>query len=314
MNHVGREPVTEVDLKALLADVDGDVSVELASKPEVVDKGHDLDVDSLPIIARKWHKATDVVAVVADMKNSTQLGLNKHAASTASIYEASTGGIVQIFNEFDADFIAIQGDGAFALFWGERRMNRAICSGITVKTFSQKYLVPRLERKWPELPTTGLKVGIANSPILVKQVGIPRTTHKEPVWAGRAVNYAAKAAQQADAGEMIITGTVWDWASGNDYLAATCSCGSVTTDLWSDVTISKIPDDDGDREGKLLTTTWCDIHGPEFCEAILAGKKRRNEQVTKESSKALANEMNNPLRMKAAVERRNRLARYVGLR
>jgi hypothetical protein len=53
----------------------------------------------------------------AYLKSSTQLGLNKHAASTASIYEAATGGVVQIFDDFEANFVAIQGDGAFALFW-----------------------------------------------------------------------------------------------------------------------------------------------------------------------------------------------------
>lgn len=70
------------------------------------------------------------MAVVADLKGSTKLGTGKWAASTASIYEASTGGIVRIFDEFDADFLAIQGDGAFALYWGERRYERALCAGI----------------------------------------------------------------------------------------------------------------------------------------------------------------------------------------
>ncbi len=41
----------------------------------------------------------------------------QEARSVASIYEASTGGVVQVFDEFDADFVAIQGDGAFGLFW-----------------------------------------------------------------------------------------------------------------------------------------------------------------------------------------------------
>jgi hypothetical protein len=146
--------VTEVDLEGLLAYIDDDVRIELASKPEVIDKGHELDLAKLPIEARRWHRLTDAVAVVADLKSSTQLGLNKHAASTASIYEASTGGVVQIFDEFDADFVAIQGDGAVGLFWGENRLARAVCAGITIKTFSQKSLVPRLEKKWNTLPET----------------------------------------------------------------------------------------------------------------------------------------------------------------
>jgi class 3 adenylate cyclase len=306
--------MTEVDLEALLDDIDADVASELASKPEVVDKGHELDLNTLPIVARKWHKLADAVAVVADLKNSTQLGLNKHAASTASIYEASTGGVVQIFDEFDADFVAIQGDGAFALFWGDRRRERGVCAGITIKTFSFKHLAPRLAKKWPELPETGLKVGIANSPLLVKRVGVPRTSHQEPVWAGRAVNYAAKAAQQADRHELIVAGAIWDWVSGNDYLAVSCPCGNgPSSDIWRDVTIEKIPDSDGDREGKLLTSYWCDLHGAEYCTAILDGKKQRPDAAAVRNS-ALKVEMSRAIRSRAARVRRDRNARVAGLR
>ena len=95
---------------------------------------------------------TDVVAVVADLRNSTQLGTGgQHAASTASIYQAATGGVVGIYDQFDADFIQIQGDGAFALFWGEKRYQRAMCAAITVRTFSGD-LIAQLEKKWPSLP------------------------------------------------------------------------------------------------------------------------------------------------------------------
>jgi len=266
------------DLQALLDALDEHVKGEMAVNPEVVDKGDELDVDALPIAARKWHKLTEGVAVVADLKGSTNLGVGKHAASTAAIYEAATGGLTQLFDNFDADFVAIQGDGAFGLFWGEERMERAICAGITVKTFSQKQLVPRLEKRWSDLPSTGFKVGMAVSTLLVKRVGVPRTEHQEPVWAGKAVNYAAKCAQLADAHEMIVTGSVWDFVEGNDYLAVTCPCGDGPTDtLWSDVTIDKIHEGDGERAGRKLTSCWCDTHGSEYCAAVLAGETARPE-------------------------------------
>ena len=133
-------------------------------------------------MARRWHKLSDAVAVVADLKNSTKLGTGKWAASTASIYEASTGSVVKIFDEFDADFLAIQRDGAFALFWGERRYERALCAGITIKRFSRN-MVERLEKRWPDLPETGFKVGVASSRLLAKRIGTPRNpAQQEPVW------------------------------------------------------------------------------------------------------------------------------------
>ncbi len=70
-----------------------------------------------------------LVAVFADLKNSTQLGTGKHAASTARIYQAATGGVVDVMEEFSADFMQIQGDGVFGLFWGDQRFERAVMCG-----------------------------------------------------------------------------------------------------------------------------------------------------------------------------------------
>ena len=121
-------------------------------------------------------------------------------------------------------------------------------------------------------------MGIAASTLVVKRVGVPRTEHQEPVWAGKAVNYAAKCAQQANAHEMIVTGSIWDFVEGNDYLSVTCPCGRGPTDtIWSDVDIEKIHDGDGERAGRKLTSCWCDVHGSEYCAAVLDGANTRPE-------------------------------------
>src|SRR5207249_11507283 len=127
------------------------------------------------------------------------------------------------------------------------------------------------------LPETGFKVGMAASPILVKRIGKPRKPeHQEEVWAGRAVNYAAKAAQCSNRRELWVTDTVWNAVSQNDYIVYTCSCSGGPTDtLWKDVEIDRLPENDPDRYGRKLTSHWCKIHGPEFCAAILAGTTSR---------------------------------------
>jgi hypothetical protein len=133
------------------------------------------------------------------------------------------------------------------------------------------------------------------------------------VWAGRAVNYAAKAAQQADRHEMIVTGTIWDWASGNDYLAVSCSCAAPSPAIWEDVTIDKIPENDDDRQGKLLTSNWCARCGPTYCANILAGHKKRDD-VTDQRTNAYKMEMRSTIRQAGAQGRRDRQARRLGLR
>ncbi len=302
----------EIDLAELLKELDSDTRPELESKPTVEAWTDNFDVTKLPVEARKWVQVPDLAAVVADLKNSTHLGTGKHAAPTASIYQAATGGLVNIYDEFEADFTAIQGDGAFALFWGDWRYERAMCAGITVKTFSERHLVARLEKKWkdPEFPT-GFKVGIASGRVLVKRVGTPRNlAQQEPVWAGKPVNYAAKAAQQADWHELIITGSVWDKIEKNDYLTISCGCsGSVyrasPNELWEDVTIERLPSDDPERYGRLLCSTWCVNHGAEFCAAILNGQTKRNN-VDNVRAKVAKSQMENALRLKAAHDRLER--------
>lgn len=303
--------MTEVDLPSLLKSLDDNVRAELDRTPEVV-IDDDVDVGSIPIEARRWHKLSDALAVVADLKNSTQLGTGKQDRSTASIYEASTGNIVGIFDKFGADFIAIQGDGAFALFWGDKRFERALCAGITFKTFSEG-MVERLEKKWPTIPETGFKVGVAASRLLVKRVGTPRNrAQQEPVWAGKAVNYAAKAAQSADRHTLVVTGSVWDVVEKNDYLAVSCSCGNGPgLGIWSDVEIDRLPEGDRESMGRALKASWCTIHGAEYCAAVLNGKRHRDDAngVRKELARS---QMHDAIRQKAKRERQDAAARRRG--
>jgi class 3 adenylate cyclase len=301
-----------VNLQELLDDLASSTKEEFKSMPEVVDGGDDIDVGTLPIKARKWVKVDDVVVVVADLKNSTKLGTGSKAPSTASIYQAATGGVVKILDEFDADFIQIQGDGAFAIFWGDRRYERAACAGITVKTNSID-LCEQIEAKWPSKPETGFKVGIASGRVLVKRVGTPRNpAQQEPVWAGKPVNYASKAAQCADRHLMIVTGSVWDHFEKNDYLTFSCTCSEPSDSIWDDVTIDRLPEDDPEAQGRLLKAKWCTFHGEDYCDAILDGKKNRPE-VNNLREAMLLSQMRDAIRVKASQERRDRRAHLTGL-
>lgn len=267
-------------LDALLAEIDDDIQTELKSNPEVVDA--DLSVfDAYQLektSRREWHRLEDVVVVVADLTASTQLGVGRHAASTAAIYEASTDNVVRVLHEMGANFVQIQGDGAFGVFWGRRSVERALCAGITIKTFSSRYLTPTIESRWPEHEVEhGFKVGIASERVLVKVMGTPRDEdEQEPVWAGKPVNYAAKAAQVAVIDQLIVTGPVWDAIEDNDFATLSCDC-KPPAEIWKDVTIEKIPEDDTDREGRVLEVGWCREHGEEFCNAILRGETVRDE-------------------------------------
>jgi hypothetical protein len=126
------------------------------------------------------------------------------------------------------------------------------------------------------------------------------------VWAGKPVNYAAKAAQQADRHELIVTGSVWDEVEKNDYLAVTCPCnGGPKATLWENVSIDKIPEGDRERDGRVLTSTWCAIHGVEYSAAIMAGEKKRSDADSAKAalSKQLSSDPYRLARTQKRIER-----------
>ncbi|WP_087874173.1 hypothetical protein [Arthrobacter globiformis] len=267
-------------LDQLLDEVRARTADKFDEMPKVESKSV-IDLARLPVGANIWHHLEDLVAVFFDMKSSTNLEKGRRPASTASIYDAGVGGVVKILDAFEADFVDIQGDGGFGLFWGENRYERAMCGGISIRTFGIDF-TKQLNKKWPSAPSTGFKVGVASGPVLVKKVGLPKHMDlQEPVWAGRPVNYAAKAAQQTDPEHLLVTGSVWDQIATNDYLAFSCGCGDgvpntgTPTLLWEDRVLDKIPDDD--RFGQALKSGWCANHGEQYCNAILKGETHRDE-------------------------------------
>lgn len=267
------------ELQDLLDEVKSDVQATLKKVPPVEERD-DPDADDIPGQgSAKWLKIPKVVAVVADLKNSTQLGTGRHDTSTARTYKAAVEGSVKILNRFEADFIDIQGDGGFGLFWGERAIERSMCAGVTIRTFSETF-VANLEKSWGASagPETGFKVGVAMGRVLVKNLGTPRNQEEqEAVWAGRPVNYATKCAQAADKHQIIVAGSVWDRIRQNDYLAYTCGCSgnAPSSELWSDLTIDRLTDDE--RFGRMTPSGWCVNCGPQFCAAIMAGHRRRDD-------------------------------------
>ncbi|MPY12268.1 hypothetical protein [Arthrobacter bussei] len=264
-------------LASLLDSLGEEVDTVLANSDfPVVEKDGTFDAKDIPSSSSDtWVKLPEVVAVVCDLKGSTHLGTGKHDKSTARIYKSSVEGAVSILHTFEANFIDIQGDGGFGLFWGDRAYERALCAGVTIRTFSED-LVQRLEKRWPHAPETGYKVGIHAARTLVKRIGTRKVvSEQEAVWAGKPVNYAAKCAQAAERHQVIVTQSVWEKFRGNDYIAFSCDChDGPSASLWSDVQVDRLPKDD--QDAVVLKSGWCDTCGPKFCDAIMAGETKRD--------------------------------------
>jgi class 3 adenylate cyclase len=269
-------------VKRLLEELQDKTRAELETPVKIEDYNEFPDVDNLRLEGRQWVRLKDVVAVVVDLKNSTRLDFQQRAGTSARLYEAVVGGCARIAHRFSPGFVDIQGDGLFALYHGENAFQRALCAGVTLKTFGQRTVEPATREKMGDtFPKTGLKVGMHSGTIVVKKVGLRGTN--EPVWAGRPVNWATKCGSKAEAGELIATRSVYGKFEHNQYV--THSCGrdghgnpSAVNHLWNDVTVEALPDPT--VPCKVLKVPWCEVHGDAFCEAILAGKTRRPEVVS----------------------------------
>ena len=294
--------MTDTDLTALLEQLKDDVKTVLGSTPTVKEIENPTLEDIKGPGSSTWIKIPNVVAVVADLKSSSQLGTGRHDKSTAKIYQSGVDGAVKILNRFGANFIDIQGDGGFGLFWGEKAYERALCSAVTIRTFSEDF-VAKLEAKFGRegsLPEPGYKVGMAADRLLVKTIGTRRdVSEQEAVWPGRAVNHAAKCAQSGNRHQIVVTAKVWDHFKNNDYVTTSCGCGgavpgATVSDLWREFEIEHIHDEKF-RDGYILGVPWCTTHGAEFCQAILEGRKTRT--ISDESRQTL-----NVARMRQALE------------
>jgi class 3 adenylate cyclase len=271
-----------IKVNALLDEQDGRSRTDLTTPVEIIDTDTFPSVGDLYVDKRAWYRMRNVVAVSADLKNSTALSFDRYAQTSARLYEAATGSAVRLMSRFDPQFMDIQGDGIFGLFHGERAFERAFCAAVTVKTFSSRSLEMQIEEVFAkEFPDTGFKVGMASGVLTAKKIGVRGTN--EPVWAGKPVNYAVKCAGKADRHELVVTSAVYDKLADNEYITHSCGCpNGVAVPLWLDTTVEKL----GKHSMcKLLLTNWCASHGDEFCAAILDGKRKR-EDVSGDSAAA----------------------------
>lgn len=296
-----------MELTELLSDLESDVRDTLKNVPTVTEIKDPSVADIPSQESDEWLKIPKLVAVYFDLKSSTQMGTGRHDTSTARLYKSAVESAVAILKEFEGQFIDIQGDGGFGLFWGDLSHERALCAAVTIRTFSEE-LVRQFEAKYAtgNFPETGFKVGIASGRVLVKQLGTPSNPdEQEAVWAGRPVNYAAKAAQSADRHEVVITGSVWDYFEKNDYVAFSCGCNGDPSDgLWSDHTIANLRDDE--QYGRMLEAPWCVNCGSAFCGAIRSGETARDDIPTYVRSALLLSAMKQALFRKGQTNRAER--------
>lgn len=276
------------DLKDLLNSLNATISTKIETTIEPVKGTSETTKEDFFSANKKWHKFDDIVVVFVDLEASTNLSNQiKTDEGLARVYNIIMGTAVTIFDNYDASFVDIQGDGGFAIFWGSNRYLQALVSAITIQTINRK-MMSTITEKYPNVTSKGLKIGIASGPALVKKVGLSQKLAKsangqddgweEPVWSGNSVNYAAKASQSVSGGNIVITKSVKQSIDHYVNLTKTCGCAvdenqklldmqGVVTDVWERFKIEKIESEES--EGYVNSNSWCPRHGNEYADDLL---------------------------------------------
>jgi class 3 adenylate cyclase len=248
-----------------------DEEVENFDKPKTI-----IDARKIPATTdiplddpNTWIRIPDVICVYVDMKDSTKLSAGNTDSVLAGAYQLFTGTVVRLFDEFDAPYIDVRGDGAFALF-DRDQTHRALAAAVTAKTFVHEEFIPALANRCDE--KVGSHVGIDRRQLLVKRIGFRRhagrTDRQNEVWAGRTVNMAAKLASRSADNEILVSGRYHKTITSEKALRS-CGCPiGEKVDLWTKVDVSE--DERFDfKTAYSLKSNWCPTHGREFCESLL---------------------------------------------
>jgi class 3 adenylate cyclase len=228
------------------------------------------DTPEIPIEDPKlWFRIPDVTCVFVDMLGSTRLSAEAHDRDTAGAYQLFTGTAVRLFAEFESPYIDVRGDGVFALF-DSNQCYRALAAAVTFKTFAREEFVRRI--KDATGVDVGCHIGIDRKTVLVRKIGFKRyrnrSDRQNEVWAGKPVNMAAKLAASTKDNELRVSDRFYSKIP-NDLARYSCGCpGGSKQPLWSRVGLD---DDRFDFDTAYsLVSNWCDRHGTEYCEKMLA--------------------------------------------
>ena len=235
-----------------------------------------------------WWRIPNVTVVFADLKGSTALNASLSSETAAVAYTYYSRAMTVILERFSSRYVEIQGDGIFALFAGQGSMFLAAASAITMRTQLEETVAPKFRRDASVDRDLKVGIGIDSGTLLVRRLGL-RGAGQNEVWAGMPVNAAAKLSSVAGPDEIAVSGRVF---SGYEHSARarqqaliwSCGCrpgsrgaglnagAGGTPKLW---TKHSAPRDLGLDFSEIhkRKAGWCEVHGSEYCEVLLARKR-----------------------------------------
>ena len=266
------------DVSAQLDDQAG-LGVQVTRKNDVPDTG--------PTNKGLWYQIPSVTVVFADLKRSTELSAENAPRTPAFAYTYFIRAMAVILDRFSAGYVDIQGDAIFGLF-SKGSEYLAAASAITMRTLVEREVAARFDDDTSTDWELTAGIGIDRGTLLVRRLGL-RGTKQNEVWAGKPVNTAAKLSSVAERDQVVVSDRVfsqYEQASKwrQRVLIRSCGCDGdsegagldanevETSNLWIEDQVSEDLGLDFETIHRL-DSLWCNIHGSEFCETLVTGKR-----------------------------------------
>ena len=272
-----------------LDDVTTDVSAQLDDQAELgvqITRLNDVP-ETGPTNKGVWYQIPNVTSIFADLKRSTELSADNTPRTSAFAYTYFIRAMAVILERFSAGYIDIQGDAIFGLF-SEGYEFHAAASAITMRTLVEREVATRFDKDTSTDWELTAGIGIDRGTLLVRRLGL-RGTKQNEVWAGKPVNMAAKLSSMAEPDQVVVSDRVfsrYEKASKLRRRVLIWSCGcdgdiegagldadeGETSSLWTEDQVSEDLGVDFDTIHRL-DSRWCKVHGSEFCEVLVTGKR-----------------------------------------
>jgi len=243
-----------------------------------------------PVHGGVWVQVPEATAVFVDLKGSTGLNSRFGAETAAHAYNYFNRAMAVIMNGFQARYVDVQGDGLFGLFSGKGSRFMAAACAITMKSQVETVIAERFRGDVSIDWQLRAGIGVDRGKLVVRQFGL-RGTGINEVWAGTPVNAAAKLSGVAGPNEVAVSEKVFaDYQQSAKIrqraLLWSCGCegnargggldlpAGRSEYLWQSIALTGNLGLDFDH-AYHLRRSWCQVHGAEFCEALVTRQRRK---------------------------------------
>ncbi len=240
---------------------------------EIVEESKIPKSDNIPYNdPKKWLKVDGITCLYVDLANSSVLDYKNYSKRVAQIYQGFTNTLVRTMNNFNASYIDIKGDGAFALFDNENSYIYALLAAITFRTYFEKSLKTVVDNKTNGKITLSFRSGITIGDVIFKRMGL-RGDKKNEVWTNSTVNNCAKLTAFSEFNKILVSSDIYNKIKYNRYLTKSCGCNNGVKsenyrDLWEEKYYQELSSY-GEATVYELGSFWCENCGENFINKII---------------------------------------------